>query len=101
MKNKLRLCMTLVVISTLVACTRTARFYPVQGPLSSQNPSPVYSAKVSFGANPKTLSVVLGNGEVCKGSWSAVPRDKARQTTAEATAGDDSLQADWDIVYGA
>ena len=101
MKNKLRLGMTLVVLSTLVACTRTAHFYPVQGPLSSQNPAPVYSAKVSFGANPKTLSVILGNGEVCKGSWSVVPRDKSRQTTAGTTGGADNLQADWDTVYGA
>ena len=59
---KLKLCVLLLGVSLMVGCSATARFYPVQGPLSSQTPLPVPVAKVTFGVNPGKISVVLGDG---------------------------------------
>jgi len=98
---KKKLCFILLAISMMLGCTRTARFYPVQGPLSSQTPLPVPTAKVTFGLNPGNLSVVLSDGEVCKGRWAVVPRGQvpkdATATNASTTIG---MQSEWDTVYG-
>jgi hypothetical protein len=94
------LALSLLCVCTLTGCA-TARLYPVQGPLSSQNPPPVYVAKFSGAFNSGDLSVVLGGGEVCKGHWAQVPRPNTPQaaTTAAAATGD-NLSAEWDTVYG-
>jgi len=87
-------------LSTLSGCA-TARFYPVQGPLSTQTPVPVYVAKFSGAFNSGNLSVVLANGEVCKGRWATVPRPTTSTDAAAATAVPaNNLSAEWDTVYG-
>ncbi len=99
---KIKLGFLLLGISMMFGCTRTARFYPVQGPLTSQTPLPVPVAKVTFGVNPGNLSVVLTDGEICRGRWQVVPRGQvptgATATGAPATI---SMQSEWDTVYGA
>jgi hypothetical protein len=98
MKNLLAL--ALLCVSTLTGCA-TARFYPVRGPLSTQTPPPVYVAKFSGAFNSGDLSVVLDDGEVCKGHWATVSRPNtpaAATTAAAATA--DNMSAEWDTVYG-
>lgn len=94
------LALSLLCVSTLTGCA-TARFYPVQGPLSTQTPPPVYVAKFSGAFNSGDLSVVLGGGEVCKGRWAQVPRPKTPDaaTAASATTAN-NLLAEWDTVYG-
>jgi len=90
----------LLCVSTLSGCA-TARFYPVQGPLSTQTPVPVYVAKFSGAFNSGNLSVVLANGEVCKGRWATVPRPNASSDAAAASAVPaNNLSAEWDTVYG-
>ncbi len=94
------LALSLLCVSTLTGCA-TARLYPVQGPLSSQNPPPVYVAKFSGAFNSGDLSVVLGGGEVCKGHWATVPRPSTSNAATTASAASaDNLSAEWDTVYG-
>ena len=98
---KLKLCVLLLGVSLMVGCSATARFYPVQGPLSSQTPLPVPVAKVTFGVNPGNISVVLGDGEVCKGRWAVVPRGQVPKGAAEANAPTTmGMRSEWDTVYG-
>jgi hypothetical protein len=73
-------------------------FSPVQGPLSKQSPIPTYSATIT-GLFYGSISVVLDNGEVCKGPWAAVSATP-RGTSATVVTPID-MAADWDSVYGA
>ena len=99
MKNKL--CLVLLEISTMLGCSRTARLYPVQGPLSTQTPLPVLVAKVTGAFSPGSISVVLSDGEICKGRWTRVPPVQvpkgANTANAPVTNGMSSV---WDTVYG-
>lgn len=90
----------LLCASTLSGCA-TARLYPVQGPLSLQTPVPIYVAKFSGAFDSGNLSVVLAEGEVCKGRWATVPRPTTSTDAAAATAVPaNNLSAEWDTVYG-
>lgn len=92
-------------VSTLSGCA-TARLYPVKGPLSMQTPVPVFKAKMMQGPISRSgpFSVVLSNGEVCKGKWkigfssniSNTPKSPIRGGFAPAQ----DLSAEWDDVYG-
>jgi hypothetical protein len=94
---KKRLCLIFLATSLTLGCVRPAHFYPVQGPLSSQTPLPVATAKISYGRNLKQLSMVLSSGEVCKGVWKEVPRG---QTPERSDSQELGLQPEWDAVYG-
>jgi hypothetical protein len=99
MKN--RIFLLLVGVSFLSGCRATARLYPVQGPLSAQAPTPVFLAKVTGAFNSGNMSVVLGDGEVCKGRWSTVPRAEAPKGAAIANSlPTDGMSSAWDTVYG-
>ena len=99
MKNKL--CFILLGISMMLGCTHSARLYPVQGPLSEQTPLPVLVAKITGAFTPGDISVVLSDGEKCKGRWAMVPRAQvpkgANTASAPTTNGMSSV---WDTVYG-
>jgi hypothetical protein len=58
----------MVVLLTGCVLSVPGGFSPVQGPLSKQSPIPTYSATMS-GLFSGSISVVLDNGEVCKGPW--------------------------------
>jgi hypothetical protein len=97
---KKRLGLILLLISIMLGCSHTYRLYPVQGPISQQTPSLVLFAKVT-GQKSGSISVVLGDGEVCNGNWALmpavqVPKD-AIATNAPPT---NSMAAEWDAVYG-
>lgn len=66
--------------------------YPVQGPLASADPPPIYSLTMNGVYNSGTLTATLPDGEKCAGDWSAIsPNDpNAKQ-----------MSAAWDTVYGA
>jgi hypothetical protein len=83
-----------------ISLTAPGAFSPVEGPLSQQNPVPTYAAKMS-GLLSGTISVVLDNGEVCKGSWAFVSRSPPAGTgTTAPIAPPLNMAADWDLVYG-
>ena len=77
----------------LLRCATTGRFYPVQGPLSTQTPTPVLIAKVTGVLSSGTFSVTFRDGEQCTGHWSLVPRSNASAQTSE-------MSSVWDTVYG-
>ena len=94
---KKRLLPVLILISTLSACTHNARLYPIQGPLSTQTPPPVIFAKITGTDLPQEISIVLSDGEVCKGHWVMV---KAREGAASTSASTIDMSSAWDAVYG-
>jgi hypothetical protein len=99
MKGKL--CLLLLAISTMLGCAKlTARFYPVQGPLSAQTPQPVLIARISGKFTLGDMSVVLPDGELCKGRWTVVSLVSAPKATAITTAPTNSMAPVWDSVYG-
>jgi hypothetical protein len=90
----------ILCVSLLSGCSATARLYPVSGPLSQHNPTPVYVGKITGMVDSGNFSVVLENGEVCKGQWLTVSRPNA-SSNASATPAQENLAAEWDSVYGA
>ena len=99
---KLKLCALLLGISTLVGCSHTARLYPVQGALSAQTPLPVLVAKITTGAlKPKDISVVLSDGEVCKGHWVIVPQAQiSKGANTESAPPMNGMSLVWDTFMG-
>lgn len=87
------------MLAGCVSLSVPGSYSPVQGPLSKNAPLPSYSAEMS-GLLSGTISVIVDNGEACKGPWVFV--SKAAATGSEVSnppAG--NLAADWDAVYGA
>jgi len=75
--------------------------YPVQGPLSTQTPSPVFPGKLSGGLNSGGVSFVIGDGEVFKGGWTRVIPVKSTQGAAMVSSPQsEGMPAAWDRVYG-
>jgi hypothetical protein len=114
----------LTAISTGCA---SARMYPVQGPMASETPGAVYTAKLTGLLYSGDITIKSSAGEVCKGHWTLVKggtsEDRvstqaanASATSASATnaaltpasAPPDSgpssvaegMPAAWDAVYG-
>ena len=98
---KYKLCLLLLGISTMLGCAHlAARFYPVQGPLSAQVPQPVLIARISGKFTPGDISVVLPDGEVCKGRWTILQPTQAPKGSATGIAPPNPLASVWDSVYG-
>lgn len=53
------------------ATTTNANFYPVQGPLSKQNPTPIIAQVDGIARNTGNISLTLPDGEKCTGRWSS------------------------------
>jgi hypothetical protein len=81
-----KLCLVLLAISVTLGCSRNLRLYPVQGQLAAQTPSPVLIAKIAGGLTSGVFSVVLSDGEVCKGSRAQVPTVRVAEGGTSATA---------------
>jgi hypothetical protein len=88
--------LALLVIATalLAGCIILVpgHLYPVEGPLASQSPPPIYTVTISGIVRSGTMKATLAGGEACKGSWSAVAQN-------DPTA--NRMAAEWDRVYGA
>jgi len=84
----------------MLGCTHTSRLYPVQGPLATQTPALVLFAKLT-GATNGNISIVLSDGEVCKGRWARVPQVQSpKDATAAVATETDDMSSVWDTVYG-
>jgi hypothetical protein len=91
----------LVLSSVMLGCSvHKAQFYPVQGPLSAQTPVPVLVAKVNGIFTPGNISLVLDDGEVCKGRWTRVPAIQSPNGAAAASPASNEIAGAWDAVYG-
>jgi hypothetical protein len=98
---KIRILLLLLSVAILDGCSATARLYPVQGPLSTQTPLPVFLAKMTGKPNSGTITAMLNSGEACKGHWQVIPRAKAAKGATTATyPSDNNMSAEWDAVYG-
>jgi len=64
--------------------------YPVQGPLSTVTPMPIYTVVINGVGNSGTVSTTLGTRPV-RGSWSVLRPDDPSAN---------SMAAEWDKVYG-
>jgi len=92
----------LSIAMMLVGCVSLSvpgAFSPVQGPLSKKPSVPSYSATMS-GILSGTISVVVDNGEVCRGPWVFFSKAAAEGRDASSPPAG-NLAADWDAVYGA
>ena len=97
---KSKLCLLLLAISATLGCYMKTRLYPVEGPLSAQTPVPVLMGKITGKINPETISVVLTDGEVCKGRWIFVNNVQPSKGQNSLTAPTTNLAAAWDSIYG-
>ncbi len=88
---------------------RGQKLYPVQGPLASQTPSPVFSGHIrhpmfSAGGLPKLLkSFTLANGEVVLGKCTQIKVTSINTKTAgtpESYPPQPNLSFAWDAIYG-
>lgn len=97
---KIRLCIVLLATAMSVGCVATLRFYPVQGPLFAAKPVPVLFAKIS-GLSSGNISLVLNDGEVCKGQWAMVPINGTGAMAPNGTLLDTGdMSPFWDSIYG-
>lgn len=97
---KIRLAVILLGISLLPACSIRGKLYPVQGPLAAQTPVPVFTAKASGMFNSGNISVVLADGEVCKGRWHEGQTIPSPTLSSAHSSPPASLSSEWDTVYG-
>lgn len=95
---KAPLCSLLLATIMMLGCG-TLRFYPVQGPLVSLKPVPVLKAKFS-GLNSGNVSVVLNDGEVCKGKWTTVNMGTKGANAGGTPVETGDMSSVWDSVYG-
>jgi hypothetical protein len=89
---KLLLLLLLLLTATqLTGCALSGHLYPVQGPLSTRTPLPIYNISVSRLVSHGPLSATLQDGEVCQGNWTVVSPDDPSAN---------KMSAQWDLVYG-
>jgi hypothetical protein len=93
-----------VVISAtlLAACSTTATLYPIDGPLSKQQPLPILTATVDgIMGNTGGISMTLPDGERCTGKWSSIAPMSVGVSTASASGSAiNSMTSVWTTVYG-
>ncbi len=99
MKAKILIALLVLGVCILSGCQFNGRVYPVQGPLATQTPPPVFSAKVTGVFSSGHFTVVFANGEECKGTWSMVSQKPTQGAQGSANASPD-LSSAWDRVYG-
>lgn len=92
----------LLITAALYGCSTTATLFPVDGPLSKLSPPPVLTATADgITGNTGNISLVMPDGEVCKGRWSSIAPMAYRYSTASATGSATSGMASvWATVYG-
>ncbi len=93
---------TLALLIILSGCSTTATLYPVEGPLSKEQPLPVLLATADgIMGNTGNISLTLPDGEFCKGKWSSIAPISVGFSTASATGTAASgMTSVWSTVYG-
>lgn len=81
-KNAALPCAIVMSIVGLSACSTTANLYPVEGPLSRENPVPTVVVKVDgITSNTGGFNLLMPDGAICTGRWSSVAPQYAATTT--------------------
>jgi hypothetical protein len=88
--------------AVLAACTTTATLYPVDGPLSKQQPLPVLTVTVDgIMGNTGDISLSLPDGEKCTGKWSSIaPMSVGFSTATASGSATTGMASAWATVYG-
>ena len=91
-----------MLIALLSGCSTTASLFPVDGPLAKLSPPPVLSATADgITGGTGNISLVMPDGERCKGRWSSIAPMSYRRTTGSAAGtATDGLNSVWTSVYG-
>ena len=85
---------TLPALALVAACSTTARFYPVEGPASTQPPVTVLVATINgITGNNGSLTLNLPDGTPCQGEWSSAAGVQRTTTTG-------SLFTQYGAIYG-
>ena len=92
---------TLLFAGFLSGCVHVTHFYPVQGPLSSQVPPPIYTGRLSGVINSGSISAKLANGQQFSGHWQGQSVNTLAKESNAGVVPPFNLSADWDAVYGA
>lgn len=101
----MRLWKTLAIamaVTLIAACSTTATLYPVDGPLSKQQPLPVLTAAVDgIMGNTGGISLALPDGENCTGKWSSIaPMSVGFSTATASGSATNGMASVWATVYG-
>ena len=93
---------SLLITAVLCGCSTTATLFPVDGPMTKLSPLPVLTATVDgITGNTGDISLVMPDGEACKGRWSSIAPMAYGHSTASATGSATSGMASaWATVYG-
>lgn len=91
-----------ITASLLAACSTTATLYPIDGPLSKQQPLPVLTAVVDgILGNTGGISLTLSDGERCTGKWSSIaPMSVGFSTASASSTATSGMTSVWTTVYG-
>ena len=82
------------LIVLLSGCSTTATLYPVEGPLSNEQPLPVITATVDgITGNTGDMFLTMPDGEKCVGKWSSA-------AGAGINVGTGSLIGTYGSIYG-
>lgn len=85
----------------LVAGCAEGRLYPVRGPLSTQSPLPIFTAKMSGGLHSGNMTLTLPSGEKGAGRWQwARQEPPSVEKSGANAAAPESMASVWDAVYG-
>ena len=86
----------------LSGCSTTATLYPVDGPMSEQQPLPVLTATADgITGNTGNISLTLPDGEYCKGRWSSIaPMSVGFSTATASGTATTGMASVWSTVYG-
>ncbi len=95
-----KLVVLLLTVSFFAGCSRELRLYPVGGPQSEKNPMPVFVGKITGAWNFGNASLVLSDGETCKGHWAQMPLPHAGTPASATTPGASDMATVWDAIYG-
>ena len=91
-----------MTVTAITACSTTATLYPVDGPLSKQQPLPVLTADVDgIMGNTGGISLSLPGGENCAGKWSSIaPMSVGFSTAAASGSATKGMSSVWTMLYG-
>lgn len=91
-----------IAVIAIAACSTTATLYPVEGPLSKQQPLPVLTAAIDgIMGNTGGISLSLPDGEHCTGKWSSIaPMSVGFSTATASGSATNGMGSVWATVYG-
>jgi len=99
-------CSVLLLLLTF-GCLRTARMYPVSGPILNDHPQIIIAEFKDYGSGNGEVTVKLPDGELLQGEYSTVPQGSMSFSTSSSNgmvsasgSGIAITAFDWSNTYG-